>query len=129
MSDLLTTLAAKREEKVQDLHLDLPVPTWDRTMVIRYNVVDRKLVEKFSGMTKRTVEADCDFVIAAVREIYLHDPENLVEDGTRMKEDPNYVRLEDGGTLVRIDSVLAEKLGQSDLTKAREVLMYLVKDN
>lgn len=129
MSDLLKQIASKREERVQDLHLDLPVPTWEGDLVVRFNVLPRKQVEKFATR-KRSVEADTNFIISSTRELYLFDP-NGTAPGERMEENTDYVRIEDdeSGMPVRWDAVLAEKIGKSELQRAHDVLMYCVKDN
>jgi hypothetical protein len=128
MSDLLTNLKEQRDERVQDLHLDLPVPTWNSTLVARFDVMDRKKVEKFSKQ-KRTIEADQDFVIQATRELYAYDPDKQAE-GMRMEGNDDYVRIETvDGAPIKFDSVLAEKFGETALSTGREVLMYCVKDN
>lgn len=127
--DLLSEIAAKRAERVQDIHLDLPVPTWGGDMVARFDVMSRKQVEKFASR-KRSVEADANFIIAATRELYLFDPSGTAA-GHRMEENSDYVRIEDEetGLPVRWDKVLASKLGKSELERAYEVLMYCLKDN
>ena len=129
MSDLLARLAQEREERVQDLHLDLPIPTWDGSLVARFGILERKALEKFAN-AKRTPEADMDFLIMAVRELYVHDPDKQLEGGERMDGNIDYVRLEDdNGIPVKFDATLAAKLGQAELTTARDVIAYCFKQN
>lgn len=128
MSDFLANLRQQRDERVRDLHLDLPIPTWDGALVARFDVAPRKEVEKF-GRQKRTQDADCDFLINHVRCLYALDREKVV-DAERMEENEDYVRIEDeNGLPVKFDIRLAEKMGVTDATSAREVLQYLVKFN
>lgn len=129
---LLQKLNEEREERVQDLHLDLPIPTWGGDLVARFDVMERNHVERFAKQ-KRSVEADCDFVIRSVRELYMRD-EDKVFEGQRMEVNPDYVRIEhdvDGVAVpVKFDKMFAEALGKADeLQSAREVLMFCVKDN
>lgn len=129
MSDLLTSLKEQREERVRDLHLDLPIPTWDGALVARFDVMDRSKVERFAKQ-KRTVEADQDFIINSVRELYALDKERIVTGAQRMAGNEDYVRVEDeSGAPVKFDAMLATQIGEPELTKAREVLMYCVKNN
>lgn len=129
MSELLTNLAQEREVRVQDIHLDLPVPTWNGTLIARYNVLDRSVVEKFSGK-KRTLTMDQDFVLQSVRELYAYDPDQTVTDAMRKDDDPDFVRVEseDGGPIT-FTSALAAKIGADGVEKGRDVLMFCVKDN
>lgn len=133
MSNLLTNLKEQRNERVQDLHLDLPIPTWGKDLVTRFDVLGRKKVEKF-GKQKRTIEADQDFVLQAVREIYAYDPGGdtpgmRMDEGTD-KENRDYVRVEtEDGAPVKFDRELALKLEEPQLGSGREILMYCVKDN
>lgn len=126
---LLEGIARRRDERVQDLHLDLPVPTWDGDLVARFDIMGRKAVEKFA-QAKRSLDNDLDFIIKATRELYLHDTSRTAP-GTRMENNEDYVRIEeeDTGHVVGWDSVLAEKLGHSELTSAKAVVLYCVKDN
>lgn len=129
MTDFLSNLRAERDERVQDLHLDLPIPTWDGGIVARFNILPRKRVEKFAK-AKRTVEQDIDLIVEAVRELYAHDPDKQVEPGTRMAENDAYVRIEgDEGFIVKFDSVLMEKMGVKEVESARDVVRYMVKFN
>jgi hypothetical protein len=132
--DAVFSQAAKsRNVRVEDIHLDLPIPTWNGDLVGRFQVIDREVIDKFAAQESRSKEMDADFVIKAVRELYLHDPEGAVEgDVVRMKEDPDYVRIDsDGGTPAKFDQVLAEKLGLDlEVFKtARSVLEFCFKDN
>lgn len=129
MSDLLTQIKQKRDERVQDLHLDLPLPTWDGDMYVRFRILDRADVEKFSNQ-KRSSETDGNFIVKAASEIYIKDSEGLITDGVRHEENPEYVRLDDEtGTPIVFDQRLAEKLGEEQITTARGILMFCLKDN
>lgn len=135
--DLFEKAAKKREERVRDIFLDLPLPTWDGDLVVRFVVVDRDYIDKFAAADKRTPEMDMDFVITATSRIYMHDPDGAAEgddveymvnaDGTTNEE---YILLKnDAGTPVKFDQTMAEMLGQDQLRKARDVLSYCVKGN
>jgi len=128
MSDVLQRIAAQREERVRDLHLDLPIPSWDRALIGRFKVLPRKEVEKF-GQRKPGPESDADFIIRATHELYIFDASHEAE-GERMEENDDYVRLEDEhGTPITWTAALAEKLNQSELTRSREVLEYCFGGN
>lgn len=128
MSDFLARLAQERDERVQDVHLDLPIPSWDGSLVGRFNVVSRKQIEKFAGR-KATLETDMDLVIQATAALYAHDPDHAFP-GERMDENEDYVRIEDeDGNVVTWTTVLAEKLGKKDLTSGRMVLNYCFREN
>jgi hypothetical protein len=128
MSDLLSTLREQRDERVQELYLDLPIPTWDKSLVARFGVMERKEIEAI-GRRKRNAETDMDFLIRAVQEIYAYDPGKTAE-GKRMEHNESYVRVEDEqGLPILFDTRLAEKMGVEDATTARDVLRYLVKFN
>src|SRR3954453_5658674 len=94
MGDVFKNITAKRDERVKDLHLDLPVPTWDRDLIARFAILPRKEVEAFANK-RRNLEADMDFIIKATHELYVVDPEHQVEDAKRMEENEDYVRVED----------------------------------
>lgn len=126
--DFLARIAQERDERVHDVHLDLPIPSWGDSLVGRFRVVSRKEIEKFAGR-KASLETDMDLVIKATVELYAHDPEHSVK-GTRMDENEDYVRIEDSeGLPVTWTTVLAEKLGKADLTSGRMVLNYCFREN
>lgn len=127
--DILRQISDKRDKRVEDIHLDLPVPTWDGDMIARYDIISRKAVEKFAKQ-KRSVEADVNFIISATRELYIYDPSQAAS-GTRMEHNAEYVRLEDeeSGMPLKWDKVLAEKLGHPELERAVDVVLYCVKNN
>lgn len=132
MTDLFDRIVEERTERVQDVHLDLPVPTWNGDLVVRFNVLERDDIEKFANAPKRNPKLDLDFVIKATRELYIYDPEGAVNGTvTRMPENNDYVRVEtDSGTSVRWDANLAEKLRiPGEITKARDVLTFCVDNN
>lgn len=128
MSDILTRIAQQREERVQDLHLDLPIPTWDGALVARFEVLPRKDMEIFARR-KAGSEADQDFLIRCTKELYVLDPGHEYE-GQRMEDNDDYARIEDDqGRAVTWSEVLADKLGKPEFTKARDVLVYCFKGN
>lgn len=128
MTDFLSRIAESREARVQNLHLDLPIPSWGGDLVGRFLVISRKDMEKFAGR-KAGSEADMDFIIKATHELYALDTEGNVE-GERMEDNEDYVRVEDDhGNAVLWTSVLAEKIGQAQLTRSREVLEYCFRGN
>lgn len=125
--DLLRKISQERERRVESLHLDLPIPTWDEQLVARFEVLPRKEFEKFAK-GKASPDNDANFVIRSCAALYLHDPEHLAE-GQRMEENDDYVRIEDEtGMPVGFDAMLAEKLGIK-AERAIDVLMYCFKDN
>lgn len=126
---VLASIAKRRDERVQDLHLDLPIPTWDGDLIARFEILPRKVVEKFAT-AKRSLDNDLNFIIRATRELYLLD-QSKSAPGTRMEDNGDYVRIEDDetGQPVRWDTVLAAKLEHPDLETAKAVLLYCVKDN
>lgn len=129
--DILAKIAQDREERVQDLHLDLPIPTWDKQLVARFSVMPRKQMEKFSDK-KRTLEVDLDFLIQACSALYAYDPEHSVEGCERMEENEDYVRIEDEDGPITFEERLGVKLGmtqEQDPTRARNVVLYCFKDN
>lgn len=129
MSDVLIRIAQEREKRVADLHLDLPIPSWDGSLVGRFHVLPRNEVEKFS-QRKAGVEADSDFIIRATHELYILDAERNIEAAARMTDNEDYVRIEDNnGVPVLWTATLAEKLGQSEITTARAVLTYCFAGN
>lgn len=129
--DIFQKAVDDREERVRDLHLDMPLPTWDGDMVVRFDILGREVIEKFANATKRTPEMDLDFVLKATREIYIHDPEHAAEgEVLRMPENDDYILLQsETGLPVKFDQLLAEKLRQGQLTKARDILLFCVKGN
>lgn len=126
---VLAGITKRRDERVQDLHLDLPIPTWDGDLIARFEILPRKVVEKFAT-AKRSLDNDLNFIIRATRELYLLDP-SKAGPGTRMELNDDYVRIEDddSGQPVRWDSVFAAKLEHPELGTAKDVLLYCVKDN
>lgn len=131
MSDLLNRIAQEREERVQDLHLDLPIPTWDGYLVARFNIMERKRLEKFLKGRKGSqgVDNDASFLAQTLRELYLLDPEKEAT-GTRMEDADAYVRIEDeAGSPVKFDATLAKKLGQDEMVTAKDVVLYCFKFN
>jgi hypothetical protein len=124
----LEQLKKQREQRVQDIHLDLPIPTWGRDLIGRFEVVERKIIEKI-GAQRRSLEADLDFVIRATRELYMYDPDRQAP-GQRMEENEDYVRVEgEDGLAVKWDTDLATLLGEPELKSARAVVMYCLKNN
>jgi hypothetical protein len=135
MGNVFENIAARRDERVKDLHLDLPVPTWDRDLIARFAILPRKEVEQFANK-RRNLEADMDFIIKATHEIYVFDPEhNAEEDAKRMDENDDYVRVEDEtGRPLGFEQLFGEKIGMKpeegqETIRARKVVMYCFKDN
>lgn len=125
---VLSKITAARAERVQDLHLDLPIPTWNGDLVARLNVLPRPKVEAFEKKTREAYR-DAEFFLSAVREIYVLDP-GKEQPGTRMKENQDYVRIEDeNGTPVLFTDQFAAMLGVPEITNPVEVLRYCVKSN
>lgn len=126
---ILERIASEREQRVQDLHLDLPLPTWDGALRVRFNVLEREQTEEFSRK-RRTLETDIQFILMSAREIYVYDPKHEVTDATRHDEDDNYVRVEhDNGAPVLFTEEFAAKIGHPELTRPRDILMFSVKNN
>lgn len=122
---LLDQIRQRRDERVADESLVLPIPTWDGELLARYRVVDRKVIQGLArGVQKRSRrrggdaddggEADADFLIRACVEIIAHDNETEVEE-----------TIAEG-----YNQELAEALGiNPGPSPARGVLFYLFKDN
>lgn len=128
MSDLLARIAQEREERVQHLTLDLPVPTWDGDLIARFEIMPRKVLEDFAKR-KRTPEVDMDFILQSVTALYVRDQEKVLDDAQRNDKDDNYALLADeNGVPVKFDNRLAQKLG-IPAEKARDVLLFCFKDN
>lgn len=128
--DVLSKISKEREERVQDLHLDLPIPTWDKDLVARFSVMPRKQMEKFSDK-KRTLEVDLDFLIQACTALYARDVDHSFP-GERMEENDDYVLVADDDGPVTFEERLGRMLGmteEQDPTRARNVVMYCFKDN
>lgn len=128
--DILTKIAQEREERVQDLHLDLPIPTWDQQLVARFEVMPRKEMEKFADK-KRTLELDVDFLVKACTGIWALDAERTVE-GTRNEDNEDYVLVEDEDGPVTFEERLGVKIGMTpdqDPSRARNVVLYCFKNN
>lgn len=129
MSNLLSSIAARREERVQDLHLDLPVPTWGGDLIVRFGLLERSQVEEFGNKSKRTTNDEMDFLLSAVRGLYVKDP-HKTQPGPRMEEHDEYVQLvDDNEQPVGFTTVFAEMIGAPTMESARQVLLYSVKDN
>lgn len=133
--DLLAKVAQQRDERVQDLYLDLPIPSWDGALVARFDVLPRKDIQRFiqnqsMGRDRDSgIQNDASFLAAACRGLYLLDPEKESE-GSRMEGDDRYVLIEGvGGSPVKFDTQLAEKLQRTELNSAAEVVMYCFKGN
>lgn len=130
MSEVFRRLAQSRDERVQDIHLDMPIPTWDGDLVARFDVLDRDEVEKFANR-RRSSEGDLDFIIKATRELYMRDSDHQANGAKRHEFNDEYVRIEtEEGASVRWDTSLAEFLQKpEDLKTSREVLLFCVKNN
>lgn len=116
---LIDRVRARREERVADEHLDLPVPTWGGELVARFRVVDSVIFERIAKRLqsgKTDTGADADFLCAACAGVFVRD-----DDG------PLEAVLCDGKP-VAFDKGLADVLGV-EVERAREVVYYLVKDN
>lgn len=125
----LAHLKEQREERTQDLRLDLPVPTWDGDLFVRFNILPRKVVERFANK-KRTVETDMDFIIQATREFYMKDSQRQVEGALRNDNDEDYVRVESGEGTATLWPGLAAAMDEPEVgANPHKVLMYCVKDN
>lgn len=128
MSDILAQIASERNERVQDVFLDLPIPSWGGSLVGRFNVIGRRDMEKFSKR-QGSRDADTDFLIMSTRELYALD-EARTAQGERMEENDDYVRIEDENNHpVLWTKVFAEKIGKTDLTSGRQVLDYCFRHN
>lgn len=128
---LLKKAAEEREERVRDLHLDLPIPTWNKTLVGRFVVLDPETTKRFGKRDPTDETAAMDILIAATKELYLLDPDSE-QPGTRMEGNKDYVRLEDEeGMPVRWDErlVLMLELDPAIFKTARDILVYCFKDN
>lgn len=131
LQGILAKTAAKREERVADLHLDLPVPTWDGDLIARFGILDRDDpdLDKLNG-AKRTTQVDIQVLIKSVDSLWLRDPERMFPEGIRMKDNEDFVRLDDEktGLPVKFDQTLATMLGVN-LDTAVNVVLYVFKNN
>lgn len=133
LQGLLKKTATKRAERVKDLHLDLPIPTWDGDLVARFGILPRREVEAFSEK-RRSLDADMDFLITATHCLYARDPDHTSE-GERMEENDDYVRVEaEDGRALKFEQSLGEALGmkvaeENGTIRGRTVVMYCFKDN
>lgn len=134
--NVIERLNQEREQRVQGLHLDLPIPTWNGGVIARFTVMGRSEMEKFAKKG-RTSEADLDFIIAACDSIWVHDPDHELE-GERMAEDngspygEDYVRLEHaGGVPIGFEQALGEQFQfNEDICKrARLVALHMFGNN
>src|SRR4051794_5952763 len=110
MSGLLSKIAANRDERVKDLHLDLPIPTWGGDLVARFGVLPRNEVEAFANK-RRNLEADMVFLIKTITALYAHDPERTAE-GPRMEENEDYVLVQsEDGRPLKFEQAFGELIG------------------
>lgn len=126
---VLERMKTTRDEKVKDLHLDLPIPTWEGGLIARFKVQDREKMEKF-GSRKRTIDADLDFIITATDSIWVKDTEHELE-GLRENEEEgglgeDYVRLEhENGANIGFEAKLAELFNAPAKVQERARLVCL----
>lgn len=116
---LLDRVRARRDERLADEHLDLPVPTWDGDLVARYRVVQGEVWERITKRLqsgKSDPNTDADFLVAACSSVLLRD------------EDGRLQPIEHEGREVGFDKGLASVLGL-EVERAREVVAFLVGDN
>lgn len=128
---VLQRITQERDERVQDLHLDLAIPTWDRNLIGRFTVIDRKQLEKFADK-KRSTDQDADFVLGSIDSLWVKDPDKELT-GDRMDEDGTdspegvYVRLEDeNGQPLKFDTQFAEAIDAPEQIRGngRAILGY-----
>lgn len=136
LQGLLKKTATKRAERVQDLHLDLPVPTWNGDLVMRFGVLDREIIDKIEG-NRRTVEQDYDMLVGGLESLWVYGPESdmrkaglpddEIEAVTRMKENENYFKLEDeNGLPIKWDVRLLDAF--YDEEEPDEIIVEVKKD-
>lgn len=134
---LLARKREQRDERVQDIHLDLPVPSWNGELVIRLKVLEREQIEAFQS-SRRSTGGDSSFVAMAATEIYMYDPDKN-EPGLRManpnpdiSEPERYVRLEDEHELpIVLDERFVESIGLDTniYNTPEKVVRYIFADN
>ena len=116
---VIDRVRARRDERIADEHLDLPVPTWGGELVARFTVVDTDVLERITKRLqagKADPGADADFLVAACTGVFVREDDGPLEAVTH------------DGQPVAFDKRLAVVLG-IDAERAREVVDYLVKGN
>lgn len=132
--NLFAKIAQDREERTKNLHLDLPIPTWDGDLVARFKVIPRPEMESFVNK-KRNVETDIDFLVRCLDSVWVKDADKTIVSGTRMEENPEYVQVvdDDTGEPIGLDFRFAEKIGmpgsEEEKERVRNVVLYTFKNN
>lgn len=121
---LLADIRARREERLADERLDLPIPTWGGELVARYQVPDPSALARQTQARRAAgsdVEAassaNADFLIDCVAQVLARTENGRLE-----------ALMTPQGTAVRFDQPLADLLGV-EVENAREVVAHLFASN
>lgn len=136
-NSLLARKRAARDERVKDLSLYLPVPSWGGDLVLKLGVLERSQIEKFQE-GERNAKRDANFLAMATKEVYMHDPDQE-QPGPRMPSNDQisnseeYVLLQDEhGLPIGLDARFVESLGLDDeaaLNEPDKVVLYVFANN
>jgi hypothetical protein len=136
---LLARATQDRDERVQELTLELPIPTWDKNLLWGFQCRERSwLEEKLSNIqrskrTTRDLETDVDLLIEATDSFWLYDPGKSI-GGRRLGPDPqtrqmrdDYVRIEDSQDLA--EALEAKIDNGSLLAPSTQLVLWLFRGN
>jgi hypothetical protein len=125
LKGLMAKTAAARNERVKELHLDLPVPSWNGDLVMRFNVVDRDKIDELSAKSKRGSEDEIDLLEAALKAAEIDEAEMAKLE--RMVDNENYFKLvDDRGIEIKFDIQLLDYFYDPDNP---DPTMVAVKEN
>jgi hypothetical protein len=137
LKGLMAKTAAARNERVKELHLDLPVPSWNGDLVMRFNVVDRDKIDELSAKSKRGSEDEIDLLVSNVQSLWVWGPEAALKAAEideaemakleRMVDNENYFKLvDDRGIEIKFDIQLLDYFYDPDNP---DPTMVAVKEN